>query len=175
MTASLSEPRGTRVAPAGDWPAAQAADRLTLAYADRELRRRRLTADGGTVLLLDLPRVRLLADGDGIALEDGRWIAVHAAAEPVMEARADDPQLLARLAWHIGNRHCPAQVLPNAVRLLEDSVMADMLQGLGAQVTRLSASFVPEPGAYAQGGHHHHHDHDHGHGHGHGHGQREAS
>jgi urease accessory protein len=154
MTAEL--PRAARVSAPGGWPADQAAATVTLAYADRQLRRRRLRADDGMRLLLDLPRPRLLGDGDGLALDDGRWVAVCAAVEPVVEARVEGPQALARLAWHVGNRHTACQVLPGALRVLEDPVLADMLAGLGAEIVRTQAPFTPEPGAYAQA-------HSHGH------------
>jgi urease accessory protein len=149
-------PRASRVAGPGQWPAEDAVASLTLAYADRHLRRRRLTADDDTRLLLDLPRPRLLGDGDGLALSDGRWVAVRAAAEPVVEARAADARELARLAWHVGNRHTACQILPNALRVLDDPVLADMLAGLGAEVVRTQAPFAPEPGAYSS-----HHGHAH--------------
>ena len=152
MTGDL--PRASRVLAAGAWPAGAAVATVTLAYADRHLRRRRLTADDGTHLLLDLPRPRLLGDGDGLELDDGRWVGVRAAAEPVVEARAADACELARLAWHIGNRHTACQILPQALRVLDDPVLADMLAGLGAQVVRTQAPFAPEPGAYSS--HHGH-------------------
>jgi len=135
---------------AGGWPAGDAVATVTLAYADRHSRRRRLTADDGTRLLLDLPRPRLLGDGEGLELDDGRWVAVRAAAEPVVEARAADARELARLAWHVGNRHTACQILPQALRVLDDPVLADMLAGLGAEVVRTEAPFAPEPGAYAR-------------------------
>jgi urease accessory protein len=166
MSARL--PRVTQVAPRGDWPAENAVATLTLAYADRNLRRRRLGADDGTAVLLDLPRPRLLAGGDGLDLGGGRWIAVRAAEEPVIEARADGPAALARLAWHVGNRHTPAQVLDGALRLQDDPVLADMLAGLGAEVVRTTAPFEPEPGAYAHGRHGHAPEHEHKGGHEHG-------
>ena len=147
MTGDL--PRAARVAAPGQWPAGDAVATVTLAYADRHLRRRRLTADDGTRLLLDLPRPRLLGDGDGLALGDGRWIGVRAAAEPVVEARAADACELARLAWHVGNRHTACQILTGALRVLDDPVLADMLAGLGAYVVRTEAPFAPEPGAYS--------------------------
>jgi urease accessory protein len=147
MSASL--PRAARVAAPGQWPAGEAVATVTLAYADRHLRRRRLSADDGTRLLLDLPRPRLLGDGDGLALSDGRWVGVRAAVEPVVEARAADARELARLAWHVGNRHTACQILAQALRVLDDPVLADMLAGLGAQVVRTQAPFAPEPGAYS--------------------------
>jgi urease accessory protein len=152
MTADL--PRASSVAAPGHWPAGEAVATVTLAYADRHLRRRRLTADDGTRLLLDLPRPLLLGDGDGLALADGRWVGVRAAAEPVVEARAADARDLARLAWHIGNRHTACQILAGALRVLDDAVLADMLAGLGARVVRTKAPFAPEPGAYSS--HHGH-------------------
>ncbi|MBK1667301.1 hypothetical protein CKO28_04490 [Rhodovibrio sodomensis] len=149
MTGDL--PRASRVAAPGQWPAGDAVATLTLAYVDRHLRRRRLSTDDGTRLLLDLPRPRLLHDGEGLDLGDGRWVGVRAAAEPVVEARARDPRELARLAWHVGNRHTACQILDTAIRVLDDPVLADMLAGLGAEVVRTEAPFAPEPGAYSSG------------------------
>lgn len=147
-------PRTSHVAAPGNWPAGEAVATVTLAYADRHLRRRRLTADDGTRLLLDLPRPRLLGHGDGLALSDGRWVGVRAAVEPVVEARAADARELGRLAWHVGNRHTACQILATAIRVLDDPVLADMLAGLGAEVVRTQAPFAPEPGAYSsQHGH----------------------
>lgn len=142
-------PRIGRAAPAGRWPAHAAADTVTLAWDDRYRRRRRLVTDGGETLLLDLERARALADGDGLAVEDGRWIAVAAAPEPVAEARCADARALARLAWHLGNRHIPVQLVDNAVRFRHDPVIADMAAGLGAEVARREAPFHPEHGAYS--------------------------
>jgi urease accessory protein len=104
-----------------------------------------------------------------------------AANEKVCDVVAETPTALARLAWHLGNRHLPVEILPGRLRIRDDHVIVAMLQGLGASVTTLEAPFTPEQGAYAQGaGHGHTHDHghshdhghahDHGHGHGHGHG-----
>lgn len=138
-----------RVAPAGRWPAEAARDRVTLAWDDRYRRRLRLVSDGGEAMLLDLDRARALGDGDGLALDDGRWIAVVAAPEPVAEARAADPRFLARLAWHLGNRHVPTQVVEGGLRFRDDAVIAAMVAGLGAPVVRLTVPFDPEPGAWS--------------------------
>jgi urease accessory protein len=104
-------------------------------------------------------------------LEDGRLVEVVAAPEPLLEICCTDAPHLARVAWHLGNRHLPVQLLPHALRIRRDHVMADMVRQLGADVTEISAPFDPEGGAYAvSGGHHHHgghkadhdhHDHDH--------------
>jgi urease accessory protein len=89
-----------------------------------------------------------LADGDLLVTADGRHIAVVAKPEALMEVSATDPANLARLAWHIGNRHLPAQILAHALRIRADHVIADMARGLGAVVTALEAPFEPERGAY---------------------------
>jgi urease accessory protein len=150
--------RAVAVAAAGTWPAEAAVAGVTLGYDDRHRRRIVLTADDGAPVLLDLDRAAVLAEGCGLALDGGGWIAVHAAAEPVIEARGRDPAATARLAWHLGNRHAPVQVLPDGtLRLRDDPVLAAMLEGLGAEVCRRLAPFTPEPGAYA-GGHHGRHD-----------------
>jgi urease accessory protein len=166
--------------PATSWPAARAVDSLTLDYDNRHRRRISLTTDGGAAVLLDLPKAVAMAHGDGLRLEDGRWLAVRAAPEALVEICADDATLLARIAWHIGNRHFPAQILDAAIRIRPDHVMEAMILGLGGALTRLEAPFQPEGGAYgaqprghadahahsedhaphaSHGGHHHSHDH----------------
>lgn len=142
------------------------ADTITLSHDDRFRRRMAMTSDGGLRFLLDLPQAVELAQGQGLRLEDGRIIGIRAAEEPLMEVRADDPRLLMRSAWHIGNRHLPCAIHADRLLLRWDHVIAAMLEGLGCRVARVSAPFRPEGGAY---GHGRTHGHDHGHSHGHDH------
>jgi urease accessory protein len=159
--------RAVAVMPAGRWPAEDAVATATLTLDARHRRRLRLTDDAGTPFLLDLKRTALLADGDGLALADGGFIRIIAAAEPVIEVAAHSPAELARLAWHLGNRHLPLQVLIDGrLRIADDPVIFGMLQGLGADARRTSAPFSPEAGAY-HGSLPHGHEHGHQHGHGH--------
>jgi urease accessory protein len=161
--------RAVAHASSGHWDTGAEIDRVTLAFDDRHRRRIRLDTDGGATVLLDLPRAVALSDGDGLSLEEGGWIRVAAAPEAVMEVRSTDRHHLLRLAWHIGNRHLPAQILDDAILLRPDHVIADMLRGLGATVTDTEQPFQPEGGAYDHGhGHDHSHD-DHSHGAGHSH------
>ena len=154
--------RATAIIPAGYWPAAQMVGTVTLIYADRCRRRIRLTDDSGKPFLLDLERPMRLADGDGLQLMGHGFIKVVAAVETLLEARAKDAKHLARLAWHVGNRHTAAEMVgDNALRLVDDAVLRAMLKGLGAELTTVQAPFHPEGGAYA-GGDATHHDHEHG-------------
>jgi urease accessory protein len=82
-------------------------------------------------------------------LENGQIIAVEAAPESLVEVTAPDAQTLLRVAWHIGNRHLPAQLLPSRILIRDDHVIVQMLEGLGATIRHLEASFTPEPGAYS--------------------------
>jgi urease accessory protein UreE len=95
---------------AGQWPKEKAAGTLTLDFDGRHRRRIRMTADQGEGVLLDLPRAIAMTDGDGLQLEDGKWLKVRAAAELVVEVSHRDPNKLARLAWHLGNRHLPTEI-----------------------------------------------------------------
>ncbi len=137
---------------------------LTLPHADRIRRRIALTCDNGFQFLLDLPDVTELRDGDLLALEDGRAVRVAAAVEPLMQAVARDPLHLAQAAWHVGNRHTPAEIRADRLILRRDHVLADMLRGLGCEVSDVLAPFNPLSGAYGRGrtqGHSHGHDHHH--------------
>ena len=156
-----SIPRASTHRPAGHWPEERAAGSLTLDYEARHRRRIRLAVDQGEDILLDLPNAVAMADGDGLQLEDGRWLRVRAAAEPIVEVRHDDPDQLVRLAWHLGNRHLPTEIRDGVLRIRPDHVIEDMLQGFGADLRRVHAPFHPEGGAYARNprahdGEHHH-------------------
>ncbi|MDA1099363.1 MAG: urease accessory protein UreE [Proteobacteria bacterium] len=152
---------------ATDWPSEQAADGVTLAFDDRHRRRIRLHTDKGEEILLDLPQAIAMAHGDGLRVSDGRWLAVRAAPEALLEIRCATPLALSRLAWHLGNRHLPADITGDRLRIRPDHVIEAMVRAMGAQVDAITAPFQPEGGAYeiADGGssHEHHHDHQHEH------------
>jgi urease accessory protein len=153
---------------AGHWDSASAVDQITLDAHDRHRRRLVLTGERGTRFLLDLPQATALHDGDGLVLDDGAIVRVVGRPEPLIEIAAASMPELARLAWHIGNRHIDMQLVGERLRIRRDHVIEDMLRGLGAQLAPVEAPFDPEHGAYEQ--HHHGHDHDRAHGHDHHHG-----
>src|SRR3954470_3156349 len=187
--------RATRVLPHHGWDQA-AADAIVLGFDDRHRRRMAMTGTRGLKFLLDLENAIALRGGDALVLQDGRLIEVVAAPEPLAEIRCTDPQHLVRVAWHLGNRHLPTQIMAKGLRIRRDHVIESMVKGLGARVIEIEAPFDPEGGAYTGGGHahapesdphnhaahdhslhdhgeHHHHDehcdHDHDHGHSHAH------
>lgn len=146
-------------------------DTITLDRQSRYRRRLVLKTDTGRELMLDLTEATYLADGDGLLLRDGGVVLVKAAAEDLMEIHAADALALARIAWHLGNRHTPAQIEPGAILIQPDHVLAEMVEGLGAHVHRVKRPFEPEGGAYGGHGplhasHHHHGNHSHDHHHG---------
>ena len=143
--------------PAGYWPKEKAAGTLTLDFDARHRRRIRLAADEGEEILLDLPKAVAMADGDGLQLEDGRWLVVQAAGELIVEIRHKDPNQLVRLAWHLGNRHLPTEIRDQVLRIRPDHVIEHMLCRFGAELKKLQAPFQPEGGAYGDYGHHHDH------------------
>jgi urease accessory protein len=141
-----------------------AADSIVLDFDDRHRRRMAMKATKGLAFLLDLPAAASLHGGDALVLEDGRLIEVVAAPEPLLEIRCADPLHLARVAWHLGNRHVPTQLMTKSLRIRRDHVLAEMAAQLGARVIEIEAPFDPEGGAYAAPGDgHHDHVHDHHH------------
>ena len=160
--------RATEIVAAGAWTG-KPADVVQLDYDRRTRRRIALTGTDGLAFLLDLAKAPVLRTGDGIRLEDGRIVAVEAAPERLLEITCADALQLARIAWHLGNRHLAAEIGEHAVHIRDDHVIADMVQGLGASTRLVERAFNPEGGAYGQSavqghshGHgHHHHGHDH--------------
>jgi urease accessory protein len=144
------------------------ADTVVLDFDDRHRRRMAMTGTRGLEFLLDLENAVALRGGDALVLEDGRLIEVVAAPEPLLEIKGSDPHHLIRVAWHLGNRHLPTQIMPKGLRIRRDHVIEAMVRGLGARVIEIEAPFDPEGGAYATSAHDHGHEH-HGHGHAHGH------
>jgi urease accessory protein len=150
----------TSVMRTGQWPRSERVDSVTLLFDDRYRRRLRMLGDGGLDFLLDLVEPIVLHTGDGLKLEEGGYVEVHAAEEDLVEVRSPTAAGFARLAWHLGNRHLPAQIDAERILIRDDHVIVDMLKGLGAEVRKVRAPFDPEGGAYGQ------HNHDPGHRHG---------
>ena len=148
--------RAAKYIRAGRWSGV-ATDTVFLAYDDRHCRRFAMRGEGGLEFLLDLPEATHLGDGDGLVLEDGRMVAVKAKPEPLLVVEAHDALHLARIAWHLGNRHTAAQIGNGRILIRPDHVLAEMLVGLGATVSAVEAPFDPESGAYAGEGHGHSH------------------
>ena len=132
----------------GDWPASKAIDSVTLDFDARHRRRYRLQTDGGTEVLLDLDSAVSIADGDGLQLEDNYWLYVQAGDEALTEITTNDFGHLARVAWHLGNRHLPAAISADRILIRPDHVIESMLIGLHAKVRPVNEPFQPEHGAY---------------------------
>jgi urease accessory protein len=145
---SLALPRAIAVLPPD--PAAEVRDAVTLGHDERHRRRRIYRGERGYVFLLDLAEARLLREGELLAIEDGGRVRVHAAAEPLLEVRGRDARHLARLAWHLGNRHLATAIEDRRILIRDDHVIERMLIGLGAQLARVEAAFEPEGGAYGE-------------------------
>ena len=177
--------RAASIVPAftiADPPVGRPSDRVVLDHDLRHRRRIVLRTVAGVEFLLDLKQATTLRHGDCLVLDDGQVIAVEAAPEKLVEIEAADADSLMRIAWHLGNRHLPTQLMGDRIRIRYDHVIVDMVKGLGGQVREIMAAFDPEGGAYGFGatmghshgphGHAHDHDHDHGHDHSHDRGHR---
>lgn len=150
-------------------------DTVRLDHDQRTRRRMVYTTEAGRPILLDMMRPVRLRGGDLLRLEDGALVQVAATDEALIEIHAHSTADLVRIAWHLGNRHLPTQLVSGpdggALRIRHDHVIAQMVEGLGGHCQAILAPFDPEGGAYEGqgGGHHHHHDHDdHRHDHAHG-------
>jgi urease accessory protein len=136
---------------------------IALAHDQRHLRRKLLHLDNDDVVMLDLKEAVMLADGDLLVLDTGDYVRIAATEETLYDIRPRDPLHLIELAWHLGNRHLPAEIRPDRILILRDPVIKAMLEGLGATVAEVTEPFQPMRGAYhGSGGHSHGHAHGHG-------------
>jgi urease accessory protein len=154
--------RATRVQGQHRW-SEPPADTVVLDFDDRHRRRMAMTGTRGLQFLLDLEHAVALRGGDALVLDDGRLVEVVAAPEALAEIRCNDPQHLVRVAWHLGNRHLPTQIMGKSLRIRRDRVIEAMVKGLGARVIEIEAPFDPEGGAYAEAFHAHAETHSHAH------------
>ena len=122
---------------------------ISLEAQERHIRRKVITLGGGEDVLVDFEKAIKLEDGDCLVLEDGRLIQITARPEDLLEVRGVDANHLARLAWHIGNRHLEAQIEEARILIRPDHVIAKMLEHQGAVVKKTHETFSPEHGAYA--------------------------
>jgi urease accessory protein len=139
---------------------------LTLPFADRRRSRMRVRLDDGREAALVLPHGTVLRDGDRLREEGGAAIvSVRAADETLSWGTTGDSLLLARAAYHLGNRHVPVQIGEGYVAYQHDHVLDGMVTELGLQLELRRAPFEPEAGGYRQAGtaHHHHGGHTHEH------------
>jgi urease accessory protein len=159
--------RATHVLTQDEYRDQKVAGHLRLDHHHRHRRRLTLKTEEGETVLLDLPVAVHLRGGDKLVLDDGAILDVEALDEPLLQITATDIAALIRIAWHLGNRHLPTQLLGTALLIREDHVLEDMVLRLGATVTHVTAPFDPEGGAYAgPAGHHHAHADEEGHAHG---------
>jgi urease accessory protein len=164
-------PRATRVLRAAERQDTAVVDTLILSYAQRQAQKGFLFGIKGTCIELDFAEPVRLRTDDALVLDDGGVVEIVAEPEPLIEVRAADLAALARLAWHLGDRHVPIQVLERRLRMRQDPAVEALLESLGVKVVAIEAPFEPEGGAYAAAaGDHDHHHHDHGHAHDHHHG-----
>lgn len=163
--------RVTSYLPAGT-PADEPSDFVVLAHDQRHLRRKLLHLSNDEMVMLDLKEAVLFSNGDLLVVENGDLIEVRASNEKLFEITPKNSVHLIELAWHLGNRHLPAQINEDRILIMRDHVIRAMLEGLGATVREVEEPFQPVRGAYhSTGGHghdhhgHEHHNHDHGHHH----------
>jgi urease accessory protein len=151
-------------------PAVKADRVIDTIILDHEARNRRhatLKGEGGTEILLDLDMETTINDGDALRLEDGQLVQVKAAAESLLEVRAENPLRLMRLAWHLGSQHGLVEVTNDALYVENDPALAELVRGQGCTASAVERPFKPERSAHAC-------DHDHGHHHAHSHAHAQA-
>ena len=131
---------------------------LTLPFESRQKARLHTQLDNGQEAGLFLIRGIVLRSGDQLKAETGEVITIISANEEVSTITSDDPHLLMRACYHLGNRHVPLEVKPSYLRYQYDHVLNEMIEHLQLCITKESAPFEPEAGAYSHSHHKHAHE-----------------
>ncbi len=128
------------LAPASDLPA----ENQIILHAERRqfLKRRwRGIAADGTEFGFDLES--RLTDGDVIFHQNGHDYIVRQLTETVYQITCETPAQAALVGWKVGNLHLPAQILENAVLVLHDEAMAQLLAREGWAFSEPVLRFEP--------------------------------
>lgn len=123
-------------------------DEIVLDYQDRNRRRIKLDSKKKISFLLDEKETVFLNNGSLLILSNEYKVKVIAKLENVLKVEAKDKRNLSSLAWHIGNRHIPAEIHKDYIIIQRDEIISRMLKLLGAKVVKKKLSFTPEKGAY---------------------------
>lgn len=130
---------------------------ISLDYDSRKRGRLKTLTETSEDAGLFLERGQVLMDGDYLKATDGRVVLVRAAAEQLTKASTKDPILLAKICYHLGNRHTPIEIQPGSVFFQLDHVLSDLCRRWRLDVEDVERPFAPERGAYDMhvGGHRH--------------------
>ena len=128
---------------------------LFLPFAMRQRSRLRVKLENGESASIVLPRGGILRDGDLLRSSCDKVVSVRAANERVTTVSDNDPLLLAKAAYHLGNRHVALQIEKGFLRYQHDHVLDEMVHDLGLTTEVENKPFEPEPGAYARHNHSH--------------------
>ena len=123
-------------------------DEIVLDYQDRNRRRIKLDSKKKISFLLDEKETVFLNNGSLLILSNEYKVKEIAKLENVLKVEAKDKSNLSSLAWHIGNRHVPAEIHKDYIIIQRDEIISRMLKLLGAKVVKKKLSFTPEKGAY---------------------------
>ncbi|MDP6104462.1 MAG: urease accessory protein UreE [Gammaproteobacteria bacterium] len=134
---------------------------VTLDLQQRVKSRLKTCSDSGEKIGIFMERGNVLEHGDLIIDKDGYVLKVVAALETISSIYSDDPLLLARACYHLGNRHVELQIKETSVHYIHDHVLDKMIQSFGLDVIIESLPFQPEKGAYNSHGTTKLHSHEH--------------
>lgn len=134
---------------------------LQLTLDERIKKRIKITLNDGEEALISLPRDLIIKENDYLSTEQGFIVKIQFAAETLSQVTCHDHYLLARLCYHLGNRHVPVEIQPSTLYYQHDHVLDDMINQLGGVVTTVEKAFYPEHGAYGGGKYFSHDGHSH--------------
>jgi len=118
-------------------------DVLVLTAEERRWGRRRVTTRAGRALALALPTGSVLVPGDVLHVGSGWYVAVEAAAEPVLAVTPRSREEAIRVAFEVGNRHFTLALDGERLLVPDDPAMDQLLTRLGVGFERRVAVFVP--------------------------------
>jgi urease accessory protein len=115
-------------------------------------RRWRGIAEDGKEFGFDLDQA--LTHGSHFFTDGPKQYVAEQEPEEVLEIPITTADQAARIAWSLGNLHFAVQILPEAIRVMEDSAILQLLARDGSAFKKVTCVFLPLSAVS-----HHHHDH----------------
>ena len=124
--------------------------KLTLSSDERRILRGKRLSDCDQEIILQLPRVGNLNDGDILSTNESNfYVEIIAEKENLIEISSTSKIEIIKTAYHLGNRHVEVEIEEDTLLTKDDYVIKNMLKNFNVDIVNTQKKFFPEKGAHS--------------------------